>query len=475
MPLDTKETVQSERADGEVQNLTSGPIGRELWRIAWPMMLSIFFYTLYNLVDAFWVSKISAEAVAAVSVSQISLFIMMSLAMGLMVGSGVIMAMHIGAKNINEAERVLGQSFVLSTLAAIFFTVISLIFRHEILIASGATGTIYAPAMKYFTITAGGSFLLFWLMTFMFAFNSEGDTASLTKLFAISTIVNVILDPVFIFGLGGLPTMGITGAAYATLISMAIFNLLALWSLSRDNRFVRFRWQNLTCRWESVKKILAIGLPTALTNVLNPLGLAALMFITSLGFHEAGVIAFSIGFRVEFFAMLPAIGFSFGVIAMMGQNIGAMNFTRAKEVFRLSLIYSFFLALALGILAIAVARPFAEIFATDNTVISYVVSYICIIGLSYGFLAATMIEASGFQAVGKSWPGFWIFFVRFFVISIPLAYVVIKFGLPIWLLWGAVVTGSAISSIIGWFWIRRELKNLQEIEVPVHPEQPVII
>lgn len=472
MPTDIKEMSPSE---GEGHSLTSGPIGKELWKIAWPMMISIFFYTLYNLVDAFWVSKISAEAVAAVSVSQISLFIMMSLAMGLMVGSGVIMAMHIGANNLKEAERVLGQSFVLSTIAAIIFTTISLIFRHPILVASGATGSIYGPALEYFTITAGGSFLLFWLMTVMFAFNSQGDTTSLTKLFAISTIVNVVLDPVFIFGFGWIPSMGIAGAAYATLISMVVFNALAIWSLSSKNRLIPFRWYNLTLRSESVKKILSIGLPTALTNVLNPLSLAALMFITSIGFHEAGVIAFSIGFRVEFFAMLPAIGFSFGAIAMMGQNIGAMNFARAKEAFRLSMIYSSVLALFFGLLVMAAAKPFANIFTSDSTVISYVVSYICIIGLSYGFLAAAMIEASGFQAVGKSWPGFWIFFIRFFVISIPLAYLVVRAGWPIEYLWGTIVAGSFISSIIGWFWINRELAHLQEIDVPVHPEQPMVI
>lgn len=468
---DVNETPANETG----QTLTSGPIAKELWGIAWPMMLSIFFYTLYNLVDAFWVSKISADAVAAVSVSQISLFIMMSLAMGLMVGSGVIMAMHIGAKNLKEAERVLGQSFVLSTLAAIFFTTISLVFRHDILIASGATGTIYAPALEYFTITAGGSVLLFWLMTVMFAFNSQGDTASLTKLFALSTIVNLVLDPVFIFGMWGLPPMGIAGAAYATLISMAIFNALAIWSLTSPQRFIPFNWRNLTFQWGSVKKILSIGLPTALTNVLNPLGLAALMYITSFGFHEAGVIAFSIGFRVEFFAMLPAIGFSFGVIAMMGQNIGAMNFTRAKEAFRLSMTYSFALALTLGILAITVAKPFANIFADDQTVISYVVSYISIIGLSYGFLAASMIEASGFQAVGKSWPGFWIFFIRFFVVSIPLAYLVVKSNWPIEFLWGGIVAGSFVSGVVGWLWVTRELEHLQELDVPVHPEQPMVI
>src|SRR3989338_300109 len=121
----------TEAPHGEGQDLTRGNIPKQLWSLAWPMMLSIFFYTLYNLVDAFWVSKISPEAIAAVSISQITLFIMIALGFGITIGSGVIMSMHIGASsheesesgkgNMQEAERVLGQSFVLATIAGMFF------------------------------------------------------------------------------------------------------------------------------------------------------------------------------------------------------------------------------------------------------------------------------------------------------------------------------------------------------------------
>src|SRR3989344_2141431 len=201
-------TTHHEHLDG--QDLTHGAIRRELWSLAWPMMLSVFFYTLYNLVDAYWVSKLSAEAIAAVSISQITLFVTMSLGFGITVGSGVIMSMHIGAKDIKEAERVLGQSFVLSIILGVIFTILSLIFRNQLLIASGATGLIFGPAREYFTIIAAGSILMFLLITIMFAFNSQGDTSTLTKLFALSTAINCILDPILIFGWLGFPALGIS-------------------------------------------------------------------------------------------------------------------------------------------------------------------------------------------------------------------------------------------------------------------------
>lgn len=453
----------------EEQDLTKGTIRKELWSMAWPMMLSMFFYTLYNVVDAFWVGKLSPEAIAAVSISQVTSFVMAALSMGITVGSGVIMAMNIGAKNKKEAERILGQSFVLSILAALFFTVLSLIFRNEFLIATGASGAIFAPALEYFTITSAGSVLFFLLITIMFAFNAQGDTFTLTKLFAVSTAVNTILDPILIFGGFGFPALGIGGAAYATLFSQVVFIVLAIRSLSSEHRSIRFKFKNLTFKWSSVKEVLIIGVPASLTQVISPIGLAALLYITSLGFQEPGTIAFSIGNRVEFLGFLPAVGFGFGALALIGQNIGAGNLKRAKEAFHTALKYAVFAAAGLGMLAALFAGAITGIFTSDPQVTGYSNSYIWTVALSYGFLAAMMVEANAFQAIGKSWPGFWIFFLRFMVISIPLGYVLTQvWNIGIVGIWIAIIVGNVVPSIVGYFWITGALNKINLKEVPVH-------
>ncbi|HLC66315.1 MAG TPA: MATE family efflux transporter, partial [Candidatus Nanoarchaeia archaeon] len=404
----------------EGQDLTKGPIGKQLWSLAWPMMLSVFFYTLYNLVDAFWVSKLSAEAIAAVSISQITLFVMISLGFGITVGSGVIMAMHIGAKNMKEAERVLGQSFVLSAILGVFFTIIALIFSDQLLMLSGASGAIFAPAKEYFVVIAGGAILMFIMMAIMFAFNAQGDTSTLTKLFALSTFINLVLDPVMIFGMWRFPELGIAGAAIATLISQAVFIVFAIRSLSSSHRKIRFHFRNLSFKWESVKKVLNIGFPAALTQVIFPIGVALLTLLISRVYFEPGAIAFSLGFRLEFFAFLPAIGFGFGAMAMIGQNIGAANLQRARAAFHKALQYAFAGSAGLGILAAIFSRFLIRFFTDDPTVTTYAQSYLWIVPLSYGFLSAVMVEAPAFQAIGRSWPGFWIFFLRVLVITLPL-------------------------------------------------------
>lgn len=440
------------------QDLTKGGIGKELWSLAWPMMLSVFFYTLYNIVDAYWVSKLSPEAIAAVSISQISLFVMISLGFGITAGSGVLMAMKIGAKNYREAEKILGQAFMLSAVLAFFFTIVALVFRHELLAFSGASGAILAPALEYFTITAAGSLLLFLLITVMFVFNSQGDTNTLTKFFALSTAINLLLDPVLIFGFGPIPAFGIGGAAIATLISQFIFLLVAVRSLSDPSRHIRFRWENLGLRWSSVKKVLEIGLPASLTQIIFPIGLSLLTTISSLAFFEAGTIAFSLGFRIEFFAYLPAVGFGFAAMAMIGQSMGAQNFPRARRCFRHAIIAACGGSALLGLLAAIFAGPLIRFFTVDPEVIRFAYSYFWSVPLSYGFLSATMVAASSFQALGRSWPGFWLFFLRIFGISVPLAYFLcLRLELPIIALWTAIIAGNIISGVLGYLLITKEL------------------
>lgn len=424
-------------------------------------MLSMFFHTLYNLVDAYWVSKLSADAIAAVSISQIALFIMISLGFGITVGSGVVMGMKIGAKNIPEAERVLGQSFVLSALAGVIFTVLALVFRNPLLVASGATGDIFAPAMAYFTITAAGASLFFLLITIMFSFNAQGDTFTLTKLFALSTGINLVLDPILIFGYFGFPELGIQGAAIATLISQAVFIGIALFSLSRPDRTVQFHFRNLSFRWESVKQVLNIGIPAALTQVIFPLGLAGLTYIVALGFEEAGAIAFSLGFRVEFFAFLPAAGFGFGAMAIMGQSIGAKKMERAREAFSKAFLYSFLADTGIGVAVALFAGAVIGVFTQDPVVMEYARSYMWTVALTYGFLGGMMVEASAFQSINKSWHGFWIFVLRFLVISIPLSYVLTQiYDFSIQGVWVAIMLGNIVATTVGYFWIRRTMNTL---------------
>lgn len=450
-----------------VKDLTKWNIIKQIWQLSWPMMMVVFFYTLYNLVDTFWVSRVSDDAIAAVWISQITQMIMMMLSMGISVGSSVVMSMKIGAGDKKEASRVLAQGFILATILGVLFTFISLYFKQWLLLHSWAIGTIYEPALWYFTIISAGSLLLFYLIHIMMAFNAEGDTFTLIKLFAISTVINVVLDPIIIFWKFGFPALGIEGAAYATLVSQTVFILLAMKVLMSKTRSVRFQFSNLSLKWESVKQVFDIGIPASLTQVINPIGLALLVSIVSAKFLEPGATAFSLIYRFEFFAYLPAIGFGMWAMAMIGQNMGAWNFERAYEVFKKASMLGFFSAILIGVLLLLSGRTIVGIFTDNPQVIQYALWYLWIVAGSYGFMAISMIVSSSFQAVGKSWPGFWLMFIKFFVFVLPLSYIITKYyDFPIWSLW-FVIFGSNIVVAIAWYiWKQKHFKQLlSDVEI----------
>jgi len=450
-------------SEHDVQNLTKWNIPSQIWSIAWPMMLTIFFYTMYNLVDTFWVSKLSDDAIAAVSISQVAQMIMMSLSMWISIGSSVLMSMHIWAKMKTEAARVMAQSFVLAALFWVFFTTISLVFKEWILTSSGAVWAIYNPALEYFTIVSAGWLLLFFLINIMMMFNSEWDTFTATKLFAVSTAVNITMDPILIFGKFGFPELWIAGAAYATLISQSIFILLAMKVLSSKKRKIFFEFKNLSLKLESVKKVFNIWIPAAFTQVINPVGLAILIYIVSAKFLEPGATAFSLAFRLEFFAYLPAVWFGMATMSLIWQNMGAWNFKRAQKVFTTAIIMAFGSALLLWILLIGFWKQLINVFTQDPLVVEYTLSYLWIVALTYWAMAISMVVANSFQATGKSWPGFWIMVIKFFVVAIPASYIAVNYyDLPIQWVWASLAVSNIVVAIIWYIWNQKNFKKLEK-------------
>jgi putative MATE family efflux protein len=442
------------------QTLTEGKIPRQIWTLAWPIMLSFFFQTAYNLVDALWVGRLSGNALAAVNVSQITLFIVVSLGLGITVGSGVLIAMSIGAGEKEKAEKVLGQAFVLSAVLAVAFSILALSFRSSFLRMSGATGAIFPLAMDYFTVVSAGSILLFLLIVIVFAFNSQGDNKTVTILFAISTAINAVLDPILIFGWIGAPALGVAGAAYATLFSQFVMLIVGILLLSSPKMMIRFHFRNLRAKWKSVRKVLSIGFPAAMTQVLGPLSLALLYLVISSIFREEGVAGISIGFRVETFAFLPGIGFGTAAMAIIGQNVGARNFQRAKEAYKKAALYAFLAGSAIGLISVFFSRAIAGSFTTDPTITGYAASYLVSVPLTYGFLGLMFVSISSFQATGKSWPGFWILLTRgvLMVGGSLLLLTVLKENIHN--VWGAIMVGTLSASAIAFFSVRARLDSL---------------
>ena len=444
------------------RDLTTGSIPALSWSLAWPVMLSLFFQTLYQLVDAFWVSRISEDALAAVTVSQVTLFVMNSLSLGITVGSGVLLAVCVGRDDIPAAERVLGQSFLLNLLAGLLFTALALWQRQGLLVLSGATGEILPPALDYFTLLAAGSVLSFLFFAVIFGFNSQGDNTTLAWLYASSTALNAILDPVLIFGYLGLPALGIRGAAVATIISQALLLAAGVTLLKVLPMAVRFRFRNLVLTPAAALKVLAIGFPAALVNLLSPLRLAVLNILVAWWFLEAGVAGVAVGFRIEFFSFLPALGFAVAVLALVGQNLGAGKLERVGRSWRTAMGSAFATGTLLGVAAALARGLVAAAFTDDPGVAAYARSYLATIPLTFGAVSATVVAIGALHALGSAWLGLAVAVAR---VALTVAAMLLAGGGlagqpdPV-VLWVAIVAANIATCAGGYVLLRRAFRKL---------------
>ena len=445
------------------RDLTTGDIPSHTWALAWPVMLSIFFQTLYQAVDAFWVSQLTDEALAAVNMSQIVLFASVALTIGITVGSGVLMAMSIGARTIDEAERILGQSFVLNFIAAVILTTLVLVLRTPILRAVGATDAIYPLARDYLTITSSAMVLIFLFFAAVFGFNAQGDNTTVTMLFAISTALNIVLDPLLIFGWLGFPRLGVRGAAYATVISQLVLLASGITLLATRDIMVRFKFRRLVIHGGSVARVLAIGFPASLASLMGPLMMAMLTAIVSRTFGDQGAIAVSVGLRTEVFSLLPAIGFGIAAMTLIGQNMGAGNPERARRSYRTALVFALSLGTGLGILAVAFSGPIARTFTDDPVVIDYAIRYLRSVPLSYGVMGAGMVVVMTFQGLRRSWRGAAISALRLAVLSSAAFLLSNLLNAPVGIVWLSVILANLVYAVVGYLTLERHL---------AHPLQP---
>jgi Na+-driven multidrug efflux pump len=255
----------------------------------------------------------------------------------------------------------------------------------------------------------------------------------------------------------------------ATLFSQFLVLLAALIILKKANMMVTFKFSRLGIRWHSVKQVLNIGFPAAMTNVIGPLSLAALTAIISERFREAGAISFSIGFRVEFFAYLPAVGFGVAALALLGQNTGARRFDRVRTAYRNALLAGFCSATILGLLAVLLRDQIIGILTKDPQVTEYTRAYFLSVPLSYGLFAMMFIEINSLQGIGRSWSGFLLAFARI-VIAVPVAYLLLHIlELPLFTAWMSIALTNLIVAAVGFRWVLRNINAVSAQSDTISP------
>jgi len=446
------------------KDLTTGGITKTILATSMPMVLALLLRTGFNIVDAIYVGRISAEAIAAVSLAFPIMFFIHAIGGGVDVGVTSLIARYIGAKKISKADNVAEHGLLIGLVLGVIFTVLGLVFGRGLLMLMGAD-SLLELSWGYLGIVFIGTIFMMLFFIGNGIFRGEGDTKTPMKFMITATLINIILDPIFIFVLG----MGVNGAAIATVISEAIGCILVIGALFIGKSSIKIRLKDFGFDFSIIKKIFRIGIPSSLSQVSMSVSLFIMTRIVAY-FGPYAIAAWGIIFRLDAVAILPAIGLMIGLISIVGQNVGAKKFDRAEKiVYRTAVMAAVFTGL-IGLLFFAFPKMFISVFNTHPDVIRYGVMYLRSVTLVYAFAGIGISMSGGFLGAGNPMPSLVLTLLRVIVLVIPLALLfAFVFELGILGIWFAYVVSIFVSGTTSLLWFRTgrwKKHHLRKEEIP---------
>lgn len=402
--------------------LTEGNVLRALWRLAMPMLASAVLHNAQTLVDLFWVGRLGPAAVASVAMAGTVIMVLFPILMGLSTGTVALVARAVGAENWDEANRAAGQSLMLAAVFGVAIGLVGWFLARDLFRLLGADPSVMAQGVGYLKIMLLGSFTVFMLFIGNSALQSAGDTLTPMFIMGMMNVLNVVLDPILIFGLGPLPEMGVEGAAVATVLSNTIAAWVLLFILFRGKTRIHIRlkqWKpDLTLSW----RILRIGIPGSGQMLSRSLMWGLMMRIVA-GCGTAAVAAYGTGMRLHTIALMPAFALAGAAATMVGQNMGAKRPERARSSAWLAAgLTALFMALVAVVMMIF-APTLIRIFNSDPGVVRIGAGYLLIVSPFHVFAALGIVFGRALNGAGDSVTPMIFTVVSLWLLQAPLAIV----------------------------------------------------
>src|SRR5712692_6003412 len=407
---------------GSRQDFTTGNLNRAILLLAIPMVLEMVLESLFAVVDVFWVGRLGANAVATVGLTESMLSLVFAVGMGLSLSTTAMVARRIGERDPEGAAVAGVQAIILGLIVSVAIGVPCLVFAPQLLRLMGASPEIIAVGSNYTRICLGGSCAVLLLFLNNAIFRGAGDAAIAMRLLWVSNIINLILDPCLIFGVGPFPRLGVTGAALATFTGRSIGVLYQFYRLLRGTERIRILSQQIRLDLDVLWRLLRVSLTGILQFAIAHTSWIGLVRIVSL-FGSAALAGYTIAIRILIFIILPSWGLSNAAATLVGQNLGAKQPQRAEtSVWRTGFYNMLFLG-GIGIFFIFFAEPAVRLFTNDPEVIPLAAS--CLRILSYGNIgyAYGMVMLQAFNGAGDTVTPTIVYFFGFWLLEIPLAYV----------------------------------------------------
>ncbi|MCL7411313.1 MAG: MATE family efflux transporter [Methanosarcinaceae archaeon] len=436
--------------------LIEGPVAKTLFNMTLPMIVGMVGMVTFNLVDTFFVGKLGIQELAALSYTFPVVMVIGSLAMGIGIGASAVISLAIGRGDHYRVKRLTTDSLILSMLLVTFFVIFGLLTIEPFFSLLGATPEIISLISEYMVIWYPGVLFLIIPMVGNNAIRATGDTKTPSAIMLVAVIVNIILDPLLIFGIGPFPMLGMAGAAIATVVARAITLVVAIWVLYYRDRMITFELPPVKTVLDSWKSILYIGLPVAGTRVLYPIAMGVIIALVSSYGHEA-VAAFGVGTRIEFFALTVIFSLSTVIGPFVGQNLGAGRYDRVKMGVKYSNVFSLIWGIGMFTILALTARPIASLFNDDPLVISITILYLWIVPIGYALFGVFQISTMTLNVLHKPGHAAVLMVIQMFGLYIPLAYLgSYLFGLKG--IFFAIVLAYSLTGIASHFVLKRVLE-----------------
>ncbi|MBP7670732.1 MATE family efflux transporter [Candidatus Gracilibacteria bacterium] len=450
-----------------MKNLTEGSITKALISLAVPIVFTNLLHTAYQLVDTFWVGRLGAGAVAAVSLSFPIIFLMISLGAGFSIAGTILVAQYTGKGDMKQVEHTATHTVFLMLVVAALISIIGYFSAPAIMRFMGAAPEILPDAVSYLQISFLGTVFLFTFFVFQSLMRGIGETRTPMLIVGLTVLLNLILDPLFIFGYGSFAGYGVTGAAIATILTQGIATVIGMYILFRGKTPVRINLKTFKYDWPLVKKMFFLGLPASIEQSMKALGLTIMSYLVAT-FGTLVVATYGIGIRILSFVVIPAFGLSMAVSTMVGQNIGAGKTDRAEAAAKTGLKIAFLSLLALGVIFFIFARPIVTTFIPDDpAVIETATIFVRFLTASFAFLGVQFTLNGIFQGSGNTKISMIFSIVSLWVFEFPLSYILSHTSLNESGIWLAFPIASAISATISFTYFRMgRWKKTRIIESP---------
>src|SRR5580692_3095308 len=431
-----------------------GPIGTALIRLAIPIILGNVLQTGYQLTDAFWVGRLGAAAVAAVSVSFPVSFLVIALGAGLGIAGATLSAQYMGAGRQDMVNHVAAQTMMMVTITSAVLGAAGYVMAPHLLDLMGVAPDVYAGALGFMRVSFVGIIFVFAYGMFQALMRGVGETRTPLMIVSGTVLLNFLLDPLFIFGWGPLPPQGVMGAALATLATPGLAALLGITIFLRGRHGIQLSWRGFRPDPAYIKRAFFLGFPGSVelaTRGLGPLRRSGLVA----GFGTVTLAAYGIGSNILMFVTIPAMGLSMAAATLVSQNIGAGNIQRAARVTVLGAVAGFVILTLAGIAAYVFAPAIVRFFVPGAAdVIAEGARFIRIMCLAWGGIGVQLCIVSAFRASGNMLIAMVIALVSQFMVQFPLAYVLSKHtelaARGLW--WSFPVTNVAVAVIsVCWF------------------------